>query len=221
MTGSRIGLIFHGIGTPGRALERGEERYWISKDHFTTVLDVLAGDPARYYVSFDDGNRSDALIALPQLQARGLKADFFVLTGRIGQRGSLGPEEIRALDAAGMGVGSHGIAHIDWKLASDALLAEELLTSRQALAGLLRREIGSAAIPFGSYDGRTLRALRQAGYSEVYSSDGGWMEEPSWPRPRASIRSGMSAAEQARILAGDLSIGQRLRRQLSKFTRNF
>jgi hypothetical protein len=86
-----VAVNFHGIGTPERTLEPGEAPFWIGEDRFRDIVGQIAAHPARerIRITFDDGNRSDRAIALPVLQASGLRADFFVLTGRIGQTGSL------------------------------------------------------------------------------------------------------------------------------------
>ena len=128
-----IGLIFHGIGTPERVLEPGEAPYWISVARFDAILDQVqaAPRPDRIRLSFDDGNASDHDIALPRLLARGLAADFFVLSGRIGQPGSLSAGQICALAAADMGIGSHGIAHRDWRRTGAADLEAEVTGSRR------------------------------------------------------------------------------------------
>ena len=90
---------------PARALAPGEADYWIGVDRFLDVLDRISGHPdrERLFITFDDGNISDLAIAVPELQRRGLRAEFFVLTGRIGQPGSLDADDIRALIGAGTG----------------------------------------------------------------------------------------------------------------------
>ena len=221
-----VGIIFHGIGTPGRELGPGEAPYWISVAAFEAILDQVQAAPHRSQIrlSFDDGNASDHDIALPRLLARGLRADFFVLSGRIDAPGSLSAAQIRALAAAGMGVGSHGIAHRDWRRISADDLAAEVTQSRAAIAGVLGRPVTTAGIPFGSYDARVLAALRRAGYEAAYSSDRGTMDPAAFLRPRCSVRAemgqagmgqaGMGQAGITAMLAGRLAVLQRLRRAL-------
>ncbi|MFD1047214.1 polysaccharide deacetylase family protein, partial [Kibdelosporangium lantanae] len=75
-----INITVHGIGDPPRELDPGEDRTWVTTDQFTQVLDAVVGrDDVR--LTFDDGNASDVEIALPELVARGLTAEFFVLAG--------------------------------------------------------------------------------------------------------------------------------------------
>jgi peptidoglycan/xylan/chitin deacetylase (PgdA/CDA1 family) len=216
MAGRRIGLLFHGIGTPGRALEPGEAPFWLSETAFLAVLDRVAAapDPARFHLSFDDGNASDHDIALPALQARGLRAAFFVLSGRIGQPGSLSADQIRALAVAGMEVGSHGAAHRDWTRLDAASRAAELPGARAALERVLGRPVTAAGIPFGRYDAGVLAALKAAGFTAAYSSDRGWMDPAAFLRPRCSLRGDMDAAALAAALDGRLPPLRRLRRTL-------
>jgi peptidoglycan/xylan/chitin deacetylase (PgdA/CDA1 family) len=216
MAAPQVGLIFHGIGTPARDLEPGEAPYWISKDHFTSVLDQICAlpDPDRIRISFDDGNLSDLEIGLPLLVERGLQADVFVLTGRIGKPGSLDIADILVLQTAGMAIGSHGINHLKWSGLDHKALQAELVDSRQALEAICGKPLHSAAIPFGAYNARVLRALRTTGYTSVYSSDGGTMNSHAFLRPRSSIRTGMSKSEIQDILAAKIGLQRRIRRKI-------
>lgn len=217
MTASQIGIIVHGIGTPARTLERGEAPYWISVAAFDALLDrILAHpEPNRFRISFDDGNASDHDIALPRLVARGLKADFFALSGRIGQPGSLDRGQILALQAAGMTIGSHGIAHRNWATLTPDELSAELSQSRAMLETLCGQPVTTAGIPFGGYNARVLAALRQAGYQAAYSSDRGWMNPAAFLRPRISVTGAMDAAAVTALLSGHLPPLTRLRRGLA------
>lgn len=212
----RIGLNFHGIGTPGRALEDGEAPYWVGESLFSEILDRVtqSSDPARYVITFDDGNLSDFSIALPALIDRSLVARFFVLTGRLGTEGSLDEGQLRAMQAAGMEIGSHGIAHIPWSGLDNSALAGEVTRSRARLEEICGQPITAAGIPFGRYDARVLRALRRAGYTTAWSSDGGTMADTGFVRARTSLRGDMTGPEINAILAGYLSPIRRLRRTL-------
>ena len=210
----RLGLIFHGIGTPGRTLEPGEAAHWISEERFEAVLDRVAEAPDLYEITFDDGNLSDHDIALPALQARGLAGRFFVLTGRIGQPGSLDADHIRALQAAGMTIGSHGVDHLAWSGLDAAALDHELASSKAALEAICGQEVAEAGIPFGRYHRGVLKHLRRVGYRVAWSSYRGWFSDADFPRPRASIQGDMSEAEVDQALRGYLTPYRRARRTL-------
>lgn len=208
----KIGIIFHGIGTPCRALETDEAPYWVGVDRFEALLDAITIAPERYCITFDDGNLSDHAIALPRLRARGLRAQFFVLTGRIGQPGSLGPNEITELQAEGMEIGSHGVEHRDWRQLDAASLRAELKESKAVLESLCKHPITAAGIPFGSWDAHVLRALRRAGYKSAWTSDGGQMRPDAFLRPRRSVRGDMDGKAMRDLLSGQMGPLHALRR---------
>lgn len=182
-----INICFHGVGTPRRALDPGEDDYWVTTDQFHRILDELAGWP-QLRISFDDGNRSDLQLALPALRERELTADFFVLAGRLASPGSLDPDGVRELHRHGMRVGSHGMSHRSWRGMDQATRAEELVTAREALAEVLGAPVETAACPLGRYDRRVLAQLRRLGYTRVYTSDRRRARPHAWLQPRFSVR---------------------------------
>ena len=109
-----INLTFHGIGDPGRRLDPGEQAVWVSRAQFLSLLACAEGreDVA---ITFDDGNASDLEHALPALRERGLRATFFVVAGRLGTPRFLDERGVRALAAAGMEIGCHGMSHPPWR----------------------------------------------------------------------------------------------------------
>lgn len=187
MSAEVVHLCFHGVGRPGRALEPGENAYWIGTETFHAVLDTVVDDP-RVRLSFDDGNASDVEAALPALLERGLEATFFVLAGRLDQPGSLRTEEVRELARAGMRIGSHGMHHVPWRGLDPAGVRRELVQARDLLASVVGRPVDQAALPLGRYDRRVLGHLRRLGYRGVHSSDRVWSSEGAWLRPRFSVR---------------------------------
>lgn len=203
MAGERVlNVCFHGIGEPIRALEPGEERYWVPTDRFHRILDELSGWP-RLRISFDDGNASDLQIGLPALLQRGLRADFFVIAGRLGQRGSLDADGVRQLRRCGMSIGSHGMRHRSWRGLAAAEAVEELIEARQRLAAVAGAEVHTAACPLGAYDRRVLNELRRLGYTRIYTSDRRHARRGSWLQPRYSVRADDTPNTlRAEVLAG-------------------
>lgn len=196
-------LTFHGIGTPPGPVPDAERPYWIAPDHFAEVLDEVAAATAAgvpVTLTFDDGNRSDLDIALPMLAERGLRAVFFACAGRLGQAHYLSAADLRALAAAGMGVGSHGMDHVDWRGCSPQALLRETRDAKARLEEALRGPVTEAAIPFGSYDARVLAALRQAGFRTVWSSDRLPADARAHPRPRRTV----AAADRGRPVLPEL-----------------
>ena len=207
MGGRVVNLTFHGIGEPGPHASPDEAPFWISEDRFTGVLDLVAGrDDVR--LTFDDGNDSDVRRALPALAERGLRATFFVVAGRLGQPGYLSAEDLDALAAAGMTLGTHGMRHRPWRHLERRDLHDEIVQARSVLEAATGREILRAACPFGVYDRRTLRGLRRGGYQRVFTSDRGPADPRAWLQPRNTIRRDDDPATVERLLAQARSGGQ-------------
>lgn len=210
----RIILNFHGLGEPKRTLEAGEARYWISPDLFDEAIERAAFLRNRVLTdfTFDDGNLSDLEIAAPRLASAGIKAQFFVLAGRLDQKGALGPADIKQLQRMGHGIGNHGLDHASWRSLDDAGLDRELLDARRMLEAVTETPIRSAAIPFGQYNARVIQALKKAGYDKAYSSDGGAAHANAYPNPRTSLTATMTGAEIENIILGRESATRTLRR---------
>jgi peptidoglycan/xylan/chitin deacetylase (PgdA/CDA1 family) len=181
-----INVTFHGVGDPTRPLEPGEEEVWVSKQRFVALLDAaVERDDVR--IMFDDGNLSDLEHALPALRARGLKATFFIVAGRVGAPGFVDADGVRELAAAGMGIGSHGMRHRPWRCLDDRARDEELVGARQLLEEVVEQPVTEAACPFGSYDRRVIAGLRRAGYNRVYTSDRGTTRPSDFLQARNSV----------------------------------
>ncbi|MCC6201491.1 MAG: polysaccharide deacetylase family protein [Gammaproteobacteria bacterium] len=134
-------------------------------------------------ITFDDGfaNNLDAAAAL---EARAMRATFFIVTGSIGQvpywpdsgrpaGRLLNAEEIRQLDAAGMEIGAHGVDHVRLPGLTDEALAREVRDSKSALEDILGKPVTSFAYPYGAWDARCEDAVRTAGYSAACTTQPG------------------------------------------------
>jgi peptidoglycan/xylan/chitin deacetylase (PgdA/CDA1 family) len=203
-----VNLCFHGIGTPGRALEPDEARFWVDADRFEALLDAVAGDPG-YRLTFDDGNASDAELALPALQRRGLRATFFVVAGRLDVSGSLGRDQVRELATAGMTIGTHGMRHRPWRGLRGDALDEELDGARALIAEAAGAPVEEAACPFGAYDRRVLAELRRRGLRRVYTVDGGPADPGSWLQSRHTILS--TETPETIAAAADVGLARRMK----------
>lgn len=196
MQEAQIILNLHGIGSPQRVLEPGEEPYWLSVDQFQDIVRFAASMREKIKCEFtiDDSNLSDATIAGPFLARMGFSAQIFVLTGRIGQKGSLDQIALRDLIDMGHTIGSHGNAHRDWKTLDVGELVDEIHTPRKRLQDVTGQTIDAAGLPFGGYNRKVLAEARHAGFKHLYSSDGGVARDGDWPAGRTSLRRDMSPA---------------------------
>jgi len=198
-------LNFHGVGPVPRDLDGGERDRWLDRDFFEAVLELVPGGP-HVRLTFDDGNVSDWEIALPSLLRRGLQATFFICSDRLDQPTFLSRVQVRELQSRGMGIGSHGAAHVPWRHLSPDRLHAEIVDSRRVLEEVCGGAVDTAACPFGSYDRRVLHGLRQAGYRLVYTSDGGASTGNAWLQPRTSVTRSMPLPAVQRLVQEGLGI---------------
>jgi peptidoglycan/xylan/chitin deacetylase (PgdA/CDA1 family) len=194
-----IHLCFHGIGTCTVEREPGESRYWVTRDAYLGMLDLVVGRP-EVRISFDDGNRSDLDIGLEGLRERGLHATFFALAGRLDDPASLGSADLRLLRTAGMAIGSHGWSHIPLRGLSPEDERRELDDARTTLREASDGPVDELAFPLGRYDRQLLRRLRGRDYDHVYSSDRFPARSASWLQPRFSLTSNTTVADVKRLL---------------------
>ncbi len=180
-------LCFHGIGEPPRDISPGEAEYWLDIDRFYAILDALHGR-ADIRLSFDDGNGSDVLLAMPALLERNLDATFFLVADRLGKLGFVDREGVSSLVANGFSIGCHGMIHQPWRGLSADELNAELVTARDVLADAAGVAITEAAFPFGAYDRHALAAVRGAGYERAFTSDGGSATPDAWVQTRVLAR---------------------------------
>jgi peptidoglycan/xylan/chitin deacetylase (PgdA/CDA1 family) len=196
-----IHLCFHGIGRCEKEREPGEARYWVSEYIFLTMMDAVAtAAPEVVRLSFDDGNRSDADIAVPALRERRLTATFFPLAGRLGDRASLSAADLHDLGAAGMKIGSHGWSHVPWRGLAGPDAMREFVDARLALEAASGERISEAALPLGRYDRGALAWLKGTGYRTVYTSDRYPSRPTSWLQARYSVTSEDTAGSVMRMV---------------------
>ncbi|HWU06943.1 MAG TPA: polysaccharide deacetylase family protein [Streptomyces sp.] len=158
-----------------------EQLTWLRRRGLTGVgVAELLGARARGQrglvgLTFDDGYADFLDEAFPVLLAHGCTATVFVLPGRPGGSNTwdpLGPrrpllteEGIRAVAAAGMEVGSHGMLHRDLTALSDDELRQETHGSRDALDRIVRQAPSGFCYPYGTVDRRVAESVREAGYT--------------------------------------------------------
>lgn len=204
-----VNLTFHGIGEPSRRLCPGETRVWLSKQAFLSILDVVRDWPD-VRITFDDGNVSDVVVAMPALVERDLVAEFYIVSGHLGAPGYLSADQLHILSWTGMKIGSHGMMHRPWPGLTDRALDEEIVEARNVLGKIVGARIDRAACPFGAYDRRVLRHLRRAGYARVYSSDGGHAQPQAWFQARNTVRSTDNASTIERMLVQRQRLARRV-----------
>jgi peptidoglycan/xylan/chitin deacetylase (PgdA/CDA1 family) len=132
-------------------------------------------------ITFDDGYRSMATMALPCLQRYGFPGVVFVVTDYIGGTNSFDFEEeppepmctweeLHRLESHGVSVQSHGVKHRTFSELSPVEQLDELRGSKSILEQGLQKPIEAFAFPYG--DGGTPDvvglALARSGYRAAF-----------------------------------------------------
>ncbi len=121
-------------------------------------------------LTFDDGD-SDALLATQILDPYGLKATFYVNSGRIGKAGFLALSDLMAMKSGGHEIAGHTIDHVDLATLTPAQQQYQICNDRTAFinAGF---NVISFAYPFGSYNSSAIAAVQSCGYVSARSVGG-------------------------------------------------
>ena len=79
-----------------------------------------------------------------------------------------------------MTIRSDGMDHVPWRGLPGAALVRESVYAKRTLEDTLEAPVRTAACPFGAYDRRSLRAVRDAGFTRVFTSDRRWVRSQDW-----------------------------------------
>lgn len=142
-------------------------------------------------ITFDDGFRSVLEKGLPVLLRYGFTATVFVVSDYCGRDNAWptqppgfvrGPllswSEVRALCAAGFGVGAHSRTHPDLTRLSPRQAEEEIAGSKRAIEDQAQAPVEAFAYPYGVYDER-VRDLATAHFAVACSTRFGFARRES------------------------------------------
>ena len=216
MTLQLAGLMYHEIADDPAAsgFQRpGARNYRMTIRAFAAQLDALAhaaaspalvttidfSHPGRHVLlTFDDGGTS-ALHAAAELQRRGWRGHFFIVTDLLGARTFLDVAGVRELRSAGHVVGSHSHTHPDiFKDLTSDRMADEWRVSQDRLAQILGEPCIAASVPGGDISAPVLESADAAGLRYLFTSEP-WLRPrrvgECWVLGRYSLRSGTDPAQ--------------------------
>lgn len=157
----------------------GEQLAYLHEQGYTSVtMAELAGClrgetrcPAKIVaLTFDDGYEDSYRAALPLLQQYGLRATFYIVPNFVGSPGYMSWEQVRAMHAAGMEIGSHTMNHADLTGLSLEEARVEIGESKRVLEEQLGAPVVSFSYPAGSNTPELAIAVRDAGYSNAVTT---------------------------------------------------
>ena len=169
---------------------RDQLDFLASEGYATPTLGDLISMPAKEsagrtaVITFDDGY-VDNLAACEELQKRGMRANWFIVSGSVGQAPQwpgdgrpaqrlLNAAELRGMQENRMEIGSHTVNHVRLTAVDGVRLAVELVDSRVALEDMLGKAVKTFAYPYGAWDERCAAAVKQAGYTAACTTQTGW-----------------------------------------------
>lgn len=187
-------LMYHRIVSekcPVPGADAEEARYAVSLDEFEWQMDRIVRSGRRgvsmrlvhdslesggrmpddwVALTFDDGNLSDYVHALPLFGELEFTATFFVGGDRVGVGGGLEPEMLARMAAGGMDIGSHGMTHRFLTTLGADEEEEELSRSKELLESATGGDVLFFAPPGGRIGNRGMEALRRLEYRAVCTS---------------------------------------------------
>jgi peptidoglycan/xylan/chitin deacetylase (PgdA/CDA1 family) len=118
-------------------------------------------------LTFDDGYRSDATVAMPILRRLGWPGVLYLQAGALKTRGAQGMsrQAVRAVLRQGWELGSHTIDHADVSILGPRRLRYEIGYSRRWLGRTFGVRIESFCYPGGHFDHAAVREVERAGYA--------------------------------------------------------
>jgi peptidoglycan/xylan/chitin deacetylase (PgdA/CDA1 family) len=179
-------LIYHSLFDQ----EKNQEKYAIQKDAFDAQMQyihergfkaLLLNDlcnPSQnnnqkknIVITFDDGNASDYEIAMPLLKKYDLKAVFFVIVSRVGQKGYVTWDQLAKMQSEGMSIQSHSLTHPYLSEISKDTLYSELQGSKAGIEkNISEQKVLFLAIPGGFFSDEVLTMAKDVGYLGVCTS---------------------------------------------------
>jgi peptidoglycan/xylan/chitin deacetylase (PgdA/CDA1 family) len=154
---------------------------------WATFTDAVTGDePGRVAsVTFDDGIASAVEHGFPVLEEVGAPGTMFLTLTMLGWGGRLDAGAASQLTERGWEIGSHTMTHPVLTNVDDAVLHEELATSKRELERLTGAPCTAVSYPTGRCDARVVAAAGAAGYVAGAALEGATDIPPgplAWPR---------------------------------------
>lgn len=175
---SAVVIYYHHV------LKDQRERFSRQLDHLLRWTHPLRADEpvpltadARYsMVTADDGWKSFADNAIPELTRRNIPVAIFAISDRLDRSVDgiefdrlVSADELRALEGTLVTIGSHTATHAKMTALNESDAMRELRESRGQLASILGRDVKMFCFPYGAYSDALIPMCREAGYDRVFT----------------------------------------------------
>lgn len=128
-------------------------------------------------VTFDDGIASTYTDGLPILKKYGISSTQYIISGLLGEPGTVTVAQVQDYVRAGQEIGAHTVDHPDLTALTAAQVQAELANSKSTLEGITgpagQSEVTTIAEPYGTYNASVLAQIGQS-YVTARSTDVGY-----------------------------------------------
>ena len=121
-------------------------------------------------IQFDDGD-ADQFQVRSMLAAHGMKATFYINSGRINASGYMTLAQIQALQADGNEIAGHTVTHADLPTLGSDEATRQVCNDRVALLNL-GFQVRSFAYPYGDFNNATKTIVQNCGYNNARTIGG-------------------------------------------------
>ena len=161
-------------------------------------------------LTFDDGYSDAFTDAFPLLRKYGFGGSFAIVTGFVGQPGYVNWDQVKQMAGSQMEMMSHTVNHADLNRSPDAVVRNELVTSKRALEEALGKPVPFLVYPSGEpfFRGsperqqQVVAMVREAGYSGALVVRNMLAQDPAAPYALNRIR--VSGGVDIRKFAGNM-----------------
>jgi peptidoglycan/xylan/chitin deacetylase (PgdA/CDA1 family) len=113
-------------------------------------------------VTFDDGWTNQYQNAYPVLQANGIPATFYIISGELtDQPDYMTAAQVKTLFTSGNEIASHSVTHPDLTTVSQTKLVQEMQQSQATLQNVIGVPVTNFAYPYGAYNSNTIAVGKQ------------------------------------------------------------
>jgi peptidoglycan/xylan/chitin deacetylase (PgdA/CDA1 family) len=146
--GAQSVVIYHLLGKVG---------YLVTDDYSLGIYTAVGFTRPIVSVTLDDGWANQYANALPALNANGIKATFYIISGSLTDTPDyMSSTQVKALSDAGYEIGDHTITHTDLTTVTSTVLTSEMKDSQTTLQNLTGKPVTDFAYPYGAYNTATI-----------------------------------------------------------------
>jgi len=197
-------LMYHMINAPlpgeqkrnkwrVRAEDFERQMAWFSKNGWQsfTITEMVSSKnlpPKSFCLTFDDGYKDNFTDMFPILKRYGFKATIYLVPGYKSNSWEkfdnkmfdalLDKEEILEMQKSGLvEFGSHTLSHKNLLTIKEEEIKQEVMDSKKGVEEMIGCECSAFAYPYGKYNDKIVKLVKDAGYSSATIVKRGFFEE--------------------------------------------